>query len=76
MRLTIEPTPNFFMAGDVTVRMWEGTDEHGTKVVAMVAMVSSQSNIPELAAGLISIPAPDARAQEQWARKVLEGKVK
>lgn len=27
MRLTLEPTKEFFMAGDVMVRLWQGTDQ-------------------------------------------------
>ena len=39
MKLTIEPTKAFFMAGDVMVRMWQGTDSESQPVVALVSAV-------------------------------------
>lgn len=40
MKMTIEPTELFFMAGDVMVRAWEGEAEDGSTVIALVAAVA------------------------------------
>lgn len=73
MKLTIEPTPHFFMAGEVMVRMWQGTAEDGTEVVALVTAVAGRGEAPELAAGLVSIPPPDEEAARRWAQSILSG---
>jgi hypothetical protein len=46
MKLTIEPTEDFFVADDVMVRMWTGTDDNGTPVVALVAAVAVNDGSP------------------------------
>lgn len=71
MKLTIEPTDEFFMAGDVMVRMWQGTDEDSAPVVAMVAGVMLSPEEGALEAGLVSIPAPTPEDARRWAAEVL-----
>ena len=44
MKLTIEPTDDFFLVNGVPCRAWSGTDEAGTPVIAMVQMVSPQTH--------------------------------
>ena len=74
MKLTISPTPHFFMSGDVMVRMWQGWDEEGTDVVALVTAVGFAGQAEAVAEGLISIPPPDEAAARRWAETVLSGK--
>lgn len=71
MRLTIEPTEHFFMAGEVMVRMWQGHDEHGAECVALVTCVGFTGQAQAIAEGLVAIPPPDAEAQRQWAQQIL-----
>jgi hypothetical protein len=70
MRLTLEPTEEFFMAGEVMVRAWKGTDDKGKPVVAFIAAVSMTSDVG--AVGLVSIPPPDKVAALAWANEVLQ----
>lgn len=39
MQITISPTPQLSHVGGVLTRIWEGTDEHGQRVIATVATV-------------------------------------
>jgi hypothetical protein len=71
MKLTIEPTPHFFMAGDVMVRMWQGHAEDGSEAVALVTAVGFTEQAQALAEGLISIPAPDEEDAKRWAEHIL-----
>lgn len=73
MKLTIEPTPEFFMAGDVMVRMWAGTDQDGAPVIALIAAVglSDGSPRPPLYPGLVPIPPPDAEDARRWAEGIM-----
>lgn len=72
MRITIEPTPQFFMAGDVMVRLWQGVAEDGTLVVALVSMVGSAGDVTSgLFGSLVSIPPPDTAEMRQWAHHIL-----
>jgi hypothetical protein len=73
VKLTIEPTEHFFVAGDVMVRMWQGTAEDGTQAVVMVTAVCTPGQAEAIAEGLVSIPPPDAEAAKQWAQKILDG---
>lgn len=75
MKVTIEPTEEFFMAGDVMVRMWHGTTADGEPVVAFVAGVMLMSDASAVAEslGLVSIPPPDEDAARRWAEKVASG---
>jgi len=75
MRLSIEPTPQFFMAGDVMVRLWQGTADDGSAVVALVTMVGFAGEADRLAAGLVSIPPPTEVEARAWAETILSGKV-
>jgi hypothetical protein len=68
MKLTIEPTKHFFMAGDVMVRMWTGEDDRGQPIVAMVAGVMVEGG--RFAEGLIEIPPPDEAQQRAWAERI------
>lgn len=72
MRLTIEPTPRFFMLREVMVRMWQGTTEGGDEVVALVTAVAAAGQSAELATSLVSIPPPDADAAREWAEHILQ----
>jgi hypothetical protein len=74
MKLTISPTPHFFMSGDVMVRMWTGTDQNGCHVVALVTAVAFDGQAEALAEGLISIPPPDEAAARKWAEEVMSGR--
>jgi hypothetical protein len=66
MKLTISPTPEFFMAsaktGDVMVRAWKGADEEGREVIALLAGVAAPDTEPGAEAtrhpALIAIPPP------------------
>lgn len=71
MKLSIEPTEHFFMAGNVMVRLWQGTDDTARPVVAFVAMVRFDGDLS--VTGLTPIPPPDADAQRRWAECILSG---
>jgi hypothetical protein len=73
MKLTLEPTREFFMAGEVMVRMWQGTDGDGAPVIALIAAVAltDGSARPSAFAGLVSIPPPDDESARAWAAEVL-----
>jgi hypothetical protein len=71
MVLTITPTPHFFMADDVMVRMWQGAAEDGSEVVVLVTAVTFAGHAGALAEGLVSIPPPDSEAAKRWAEKIL-----
>jgi hypothetical protein len=72
MQLRLEPTEQFFMAGDVMVRMWNGTaicaDGHVEPVSVLIASVA----FIDASVGLVSIPPPTDADAERWARTVLE----
>lgn len=76
MKLTIEPTEHFFMAGDVMVRLWEGHDESNQVVGALVAAVmftgQAEAIVGEL--NLVSIPPPTPEEAKRWAEHILEGR--
>lgn len=74
MKITIEPTEHFFMAGDVMVRMWTGNRvETGEPVIAMVSCVGlADGDVAALARGLVSIPPPGAEAQQRWAELIVK----
>lgn len=69
MKLTIEPTTEFFMADNVMVRRWKGVADDGSPVNVLVAGLQIGSEV--LAEGLISIPAPTAEDAERWAEGIL-----
>ena len=75
MRLSIEPTPEFFMAGEVMVRLWQGTAEDGSPVVALVTAVGFAGQAEALSEGLVSIPPPTEVEARAWAETILSGKV-
>lgn len=70
MKITIEPTEHFFMAGDVMVRLWQGTDDTARPVVAFVALVRFDGDLS--VTGLTPIPPPDADAQRRWAELIVK----
>jgi hypothetical protein len=71
MKLTIEPTPHFFMSGDVMVRMWQGHAEDGTHCIALVACVAFPSDAEAAAENLVPIPPPTPEDAELWARAIM-----
>jgi hypothetical protein len=71
MKLTIEPTRDFFMCGEVMVRMWTGRTDSGEPVSALVACVVAEAESAELTRALVSIPEPEQSEAERWARTVL-----
>lgn len=44
MRLTISPTPEFALAGDLLCRIWRGKTDQGTEVVALMAGVAIEES--------------------------------
>lgn len=77
-QVTIEPTPHFFMAGPVMVRMWTGHDNAGLPVVALVsAILVGTGDVGETATamGLVEIPPPSPEDAERWAKNILGGRV-
>jgi hypothetical protein len=78
VKLTIEPTQEFFMDGEVMVRMWQGTATHddGSQepVVALVACVAFTGQAAAAAEGLVSIPSPYPEEAKRWAERVLNGR--
>jgi hypothetical protein len=74
MKITVEPTEEFFMAGDVMVRMWQGVAEHAdgqTACVALITAISLTGQAEAIAEGLVSIPAPTEADARRWAAEVL-----
>jgi hypothetical protein len=71
MELTIKPTEQFFMAGDVMVRMWQGTNQDGTPVVAFVSLVTFPGQAEAASENLVPIPLPDAADAQRWAHVVM-----
>jgi hypothetical protein len=71
MRLTLEATEQFFMAGEVMVRAWRGENEQGEPVLAMIAAVMVGGNPDHTAPGLVSIPPPTEDDARRWAAEVL-----
>lgn len=75
MRLLVEPSESFFMAGDVMVRLWTGTvlhdDGRSEEAVALISAVGFGGQAEALSEGLVSIPPPDAEAAQRWAQTVL-----
>lgn len=73
MQLTIEPTEYFFMAGEVMVRMWTGTDMDGRQVVALVAGFGLADGSPRgpILPGMVPIPPPGPEDAQRWARQIM-----
>jgi hypothetical protein len=61
------------MAGDVMVRMWQGRDESGGEVIALVTAVAFAGQAQDLVETevLVSIPPPTPEDARRWAEKVL-----
>jgi hypothetical protein len=73
MRLILDPTEDFFMAGDVMVRMWTGTDDEGRPVVALVAgfgLADGSARAP-LLPGMVPLPPPGPEDAQRWARQIM-----
>jgi hypothetical protein len=70
MKITVEPTPQFFMAGEVMVRAWKGHDAEGNQVVALISAVRVSADTSAYD-GLVSIPPPDGETARAWAAEVL-----
>jgi hypothetical protein len=75
MKITVEPTEEFFMAGDVMCRMWQGSVEHDDgstgACVALISMLTFPGQAEDSAEGLVSIPPPTEEAARRWAAEVL-----
>jgi hypothetical protein len=71
MKLTLEPTEEFFMAGDVMVRMWHGSDDNGQPVVALITAVAFTGQAEVAAENLVSIPPPTPEDAQRWARIIM-----
>jgi hypothetical protein len=74
MRLSIEPTAEFFMSGDVMCRLWRGTVHHDgleEPCVALVSAVAFAAEGPDVWASLVSVPPPDGEQARGWAAEVL-----
>jgi hypothetical protein len=73
MKITVEPTEEFFMAGDVMVRMWKGVAKHGDgrtePCFALVSLVGFSGQVA--VEGLVSVPAPTGDDARRWAAEVL-----
>lgn len=76
MKITIEPTEEFFMAGDVMVRMWQGTDDQGQPLLALVTAIAFTGQAEPFTEGLVSIPPPDAEAAQRWAEKIMSDRTR
>jgi len=63
MKITVEPTGEFFAAENVTVRAWRGTDEAGAEVIALVAAIFTKST--RAMPGMTPIPPPLPEASEE-----------
>jgi hypothetical protein len=50
MRIDLERTDRLENARGCVCRVWEGVDDHGVPVLAWVALVSPQTNDPEVTA--------------------------
>lgn len=70
MKLTLEPTEQFFVAGDVMVRMWQGKTDTGADVVALVTAVVFAGQAEVAAEGLVPIPPPTPDDALRWADEV------
>jgi hypothetical protein len=73
MRLTIEPTCQFFMAGDVMVRLWKGHTETGATVLALVTAVATAAEQDDFTGQLTPIPPPTEADARRWAESILRG---
>jgi hypothetical protein len=72
MKITIEPTEQCFMAGDVMVRMWRGVDDNGTPLAALVTAISFfETPKDDATSGLISIPPPTNEDALRWADLII-----
>jgi hypothetical protein len=80
VKITVEPTEEFFMAGvvrmhafrrDVMCRMWQGSVEHDDgstgACVALISMLTFPGQAEDSAEGLVSIPPPTEEAARRWA---------
>jgi hypothetical protein len=73
MKLTLTPTEQFFMADEVMVRMWQGTDGNGQPVVALITAIAFTGQSAVLADDLVSIPPPTSEDAQRWAHHILHG---
>lgn len=71
MKLCLEPTEEFFMAGDVMIRLWQGVNANGAPVVALIAGVALIGQAEAIAETLTSIPPPTPEEALQWARTII-----
>jgi hypothetical protein len=70
MQLTLEPTEQFFLAGEVMVRAWAGSDDRGQRVVALIAGVALATRPGDVTIGLVEIPPPTVEEARRWAQEV------
>ena len=75
MKLTIEPTDDFFLVNGVPCRAWSGVDDTGVPVIAMVQMVSPQTQdegvAERFAHELQNLSDPNVIPGFQWIDEVL-----
>jgi hypothetical protein len=75
VKILIEPTGHFFMAGDVMVRLWQGETAEGEPVIALLTAVVFTGEVRSVTEGLglVSIPPPTEDEARLWAAKILAG---
>lgn len=70
LHLTLTPTEQFFEAGDIMVRMWQGKARHDdgseTEAIAMITAVAFPGQAEAVSEGLCAIPPPDRADAERW----------
>jgi hypothetical protein len=65
MKLTLEPTPEFFCTDEgIPVRAWTGSTEEGTLVIAFIAAIcvpesASEEHHERFRRELVTIPGPN-----------------
>lgn len=67
MKITVEPTEEFFEAEKVPVRMWKGTTDNGVDVVALIAGVRLPEDEDVVNLKLIPPPVPSWSSVVQQA---------
>lgn len=73
LKITLTPTPAFFMYVGTSMRLWSGTLEDGTPVTALIASLSTDRAIPGEVAGRYGLtPMPPAPAANWSARMNFE----
>jgi hypothetical protein len=71
IELTLKPTAEFFEIAGMPMRLWQGTNERGQKVVAIIGAVAFDEGDGRATEGLVSIPPPTGEDARRWAAEVL-----